>query len=314
MTGFQADAKPGVPVNQGGLGDLQEGDFFCLFTGTSSGWSVAAAFEDFVDAVADAWDAVTEAWSWLQSQLAAAIAKYSGCSAIAGGSFCEGLAKVAISVALTSVGIPPSLPNTKELMTLAKGELKEAIVDMAGDAVQATLGFDPCDAPAYLASKGLGTASCDDIADQLIDELVSKLDALKTQEATAITGVQVPDGVNVVQHPWGTLRPPRFRVTIARNTLIPLPSTRECRMTLSMTSYVKDWTHKSYNEQTKAWGTTTENLAGQPFLPLTLSIPDPSKAEGAVRDPGRRAEGRVRLRDAARRARTRRSSSTATTT
>jgi hypothetical protein len=279
------DAKPNLPPEVGGLGDLKEGDFFCLFTGSSSGWSLAGAFEDFVDAVADAWDAVTEAWSWLQQQLASAIATYSGCSALAGGEFCEGLASVAISVALTSVGIPPSLPNTKELMNLAKGELKDAMVDLASKYAQASLGFDPCSAD-YLTKQGLGTALCDDLADQLVDDLIAQLDAMKTQEAIAITGVVVPIGVNVVQHPWGTLRPPRFRVTIARNLVVPLPTAKECRMKLSMTAYVPNWTHKYLDGQTLAWGTTTENVAGSPFVPLTMAIPDPSKAEGAVELPG----------------------------
>jgi hypothetical protein len=277
VTGILPEAKPGVPVSLGGVGDLQEGDFFCLFTGSKGGWTLAGSFEDFVDAVADAWDAVSEAWSWLQSQLASFVATISGCKELADSDFCDGLAKVAISVALTAVGIPPSLPNTKDLINLGKGELKGVLLDAA----TALIGEDPCTA-AYLASKGLGTATCDDIADAFIDELVSKLDALKTQEATATTGVQVPYGVNVVQHPWGTLRPPRFRVTIARNTAVPLPTVGECRMTLSMASYVSSWTHSSWNAQTKAWGTTTDNVAGEPFVRLTLSVPDPSKAEGPV--------------------------------
>jgi hypothetical protein len=272
VTGFASWVKPGTDPD-----DLEVGDFFCLFTGSSSGWSLADAFEDFVDAVASAWDAVTEAWSWLQSKLASFVATISGCKELADSDFCDGLAKVAISVALTAVGIPPSLPNTKDLMNLAKGELKDVLIEAATQLI----GEDPCTV-AYLASKGLGTATCDDIADAFLDKLISELDAMKTQETAAITGVQVPPGVNVIQHPWGTLRPPRFRVTIARNTVIPLPTAKECRMTLSMTSYVPNWTHKSYNEQTHAWGTTTENVAGQPFVPLTLSIPDPSKAEGAI--------------------------------
>jgi hypothetical protein len=267
----------GLPPELGGQGGLEVGDFFCLFTGSSSGWSLAGAFEDFVDAVASAWDAVTEAWSWMQSKLAGFVATISGCKELADSDFCDGLASVAISVALTSVGIPPSLPNTKELMNLAKGELKDVMIKAATNLI----GTDPCTA-AYLASKGLGTATCDDIADALLDKLIAELDAMKTQEAVAITGVQVPPGVNVVQHPWGTLRPPRFRLTIARNVAIPLPTDKSCRMSLSMTSYVSNWTHPSYNEQTKSWGTTTENVAGQPFVPVNMAIPDPSKAEGAI--------------------------------
>jgi hypothetical protein len=138
----------------------------------------------------------------------------------------------------------------------------------------------------YLADHGLDAATCDDIADAFIDKLISELDGLKSKEAVAVTGVQVPPGVNVVQHPWGTLRPPRFRVTIARNTIVPLPAAKECRMTLRMASYVPHWTHDSYDELTGSWGTTTEDVAGEPFLPLTVSIPDPSQAEGAVEIPG----------------------------
>lgn len=278
VTGFTPDAKPTLPPQVGGLGGLQEGDFFCLFTGSGGGgWSLAGAFEDFVDAVASAWDAVTEAWSWLQSKLASFVATISGCKELADSDFCDGLASVAISVALTSVGIPPSLPNTKELMGLAKGELKDALLTAATNLI----GEDPCTA-AYLASKGLGTATCDDIADAFLDKLISELDAMKTQEATAVTGVTVPYGVNVVQHPWGTLRPPRFRLTIARNLAIPLPTDKSCRMSLSMTSYVSSWTHKYYDEQANSWGTKTESVAGQPFVPVNMAIPDPSKAEGAI--------------------------------
>ncbi|HET8786790.1 MAG TPA: hypothetical protein VFM38_14210 [Candidatus Limnocylindrales bacterium] len=271
VTGFEAWVKPSTNPN-----DLQIGDFFCLFTGSSSGWSLASAFEDFVDAVASAWDAVTEAWAWMQSKLASFVATISGCKELADSDFCNGLASVAISVALTSVGIPPSLPNTKDLMNLAKGELKEVMIKAATNLI----GEDPCTALA-LADKGLGIGTCDDIADALLDKLIAELDAMKTQEAVAITGVQVPPGANVVQHPWGTLRPPRFRLTIARNTFVPLPSDKACRMTMSMTSYVSSWTHPYYNEQTK-WGTITENVAGQPFVPVTMTIPDPSKAEGAI--------------------------------
>lgn len=270
--------KPGWPASK----DLQVGDFFCaVYSNTDSGWTLAGAFEDFVDLVADAWDAVTSAWSYLQAQLASAIAKYSGCSAIAGGGFCEGLAKVGISVALTAVGIPPYLPNTKDLVAMGKGELKETLVKLASGAAKGALGFDPCDA-AYLAKQGLGTAACDDIADQLLDDLVALLDDIKTTEASAITGVMVPPGALVVPHPWGQLRAPRFRVTIARNTAVPLPASGTCQMTLSMTSVVTNWSHKSYDAQTGTWGKKTETVSGAPFAGLSVAVPDPSKAEGAV--------------------------------
>ncbi len=284
VTGFAPAVPGGLPGELGGKGNLKVGDFFCEFHGSTSGWTLAGAFEDFVDFVADAWDAVTEAWAWIQEQFAKAIAKYSLCSTIAGSDFCEGIAKVAISVALTSVGIPPSLPNTKELIALGKGELKDALIDLASSGVQGAIGVDPCSV-AYLASQSLGTDSCDAIADELIDALVAEFDALRTDEAKALTGVQVPQGVYVVPHPWGTLRPPRFRVTIARNTAIPLPTTGECRMTLSMGSFVKDWPHKVYDPVKKSWGNVVESVAGEPFTRLTVSIPDPSKAEGAVEIP-----------------------------
>lgn len=271
VTGFESWVNPAQV-------GLKVGDFFCaVYSNTDGGWSLAGAFEDFVDFVADTWDAVTEAWSWLQDKLVSAMAKYSGCSSFAGKGFCEGLAKVGLSVALASAGIPPSLPNTKELIAMGKGELKDALVDLAGKAAQSTLGYDPC-----AAAQGIGMDTCQQIADQLVNELVAQLDALKTQEASAFTGVQIPPGIHAVPHPWGQLRPPRFRLTIARNVAIPLPTTGECRMRLSMTSHIKDWTHKYYTESTKKWGTITENVAGSPFLDLTIPVPDPSKAEGAI--------------------------------
>jgi hypothetical protein len=274
----------GIDVQKGGaFYGFELGDFYCEYTSTGGGWSLANAFNDFVDFVADAWDQIASAWSWLQSQLAAAIAKYSGCSAIAGGSFCEGMVKVGISIALTSVGIPPSLPNTQELMQMAKGELRDALVDVAGKSVESLLGFDPCDA-AYLAGQGLGTTTCDDIADQLIDDLGAQLDAWKSSEAVATTGAPLLQGVNVVQHPWGQLRPPKFRVTIARNVNVPLPANTTCTMRLSMTSYVPNWTHSAYSELT-GWGTVTENVSGPPFASLYKVIPDPASSDGAFQMP-----------------------------
>jgi len=268
----------------GGIYGLKPGDFYCYVAPSSGGgWSIADAFEDFVDFVSDAWDQISSAWSWLQQQLASAVAKYSGCSAIAGGSFCEGMVKIGISVALTSVGIPPSLPNTEELMQLAKGELKDALVDVAGKSVQAALGFDPCDV-AYLASKSLGTSTCEDIAAQLIDDLAAQLDGWKSQQATAATGAVQLQGVNVVQHPWGQLRPPKFRLTIARNVNVPLPPNAACTMRLSMTSYAPNWTHNAYNEAT-GWGTVTENVSGAPFTSLPLDVPDPTSSEGSFEIP-----------------------------
>ena len=174
----------------------------------------------FVGAIVSLWDdGIVKAWDYAKSKAVEALSTFSGCRAIAGAvagkdgeDACDTMARAGIDAALISVGIPPNLPTTGEIIESAKGDLKVAIVELAE-----AYGV-PCD--------DLGTAdenissdvpTCEEVADQFVEELEDTLEEAFRQQANGSSGLYFPPGSDVAPHPKGQITPAIVDLTITPN-------------------------------------------------------------------------------------------------
>src|SRR6185503_35227 len=101
------------------------------------GWSISDAFESFVSWVGDVWDFVSEGYQWVQDQVVNAILLVVPCEAVASHAtdnskeVCKVIAKTALQAALASFGIPPEIPDWESTIALAKGSLRDFILENA---------------------------------------------------------------------------------------------------------------------------------------------------------------------------------------
>lgn len=142
----------------GERGNFQWGDVGCgadpfchIANGLTDLGEAAVQFGKFLVGLAnDAADAFNQLKAWVVEQVASAV-----CPSEVGGA-CKTIINVAVDALLTSVGVPPTMPNFDDLADLAKGELVDLTLEQLGVGAA-------CDA---LAQAGTGK-SCGELATQL---------------------------------------------------------------------------------------------------------------------------------------------------
>jgi hypothetical protein len=172
---------------------------------------------DAVSFVGWVWDMYGTVWDMMKGWVADVIAYASGCVPLAqqlgkskeeAEKLCSGVALTAINTALVAYGVPPTMPNFKDLAQLAKGELKEWVLMVAAD-------------------QGLNCSvlqdQCEEMAEELLDELLDEMQIAVTEAATkgAMAGSQwvlyIHPGIYVVPEPAATLAPATFEIEITRS-------------------------------------------------------------------------------------------------
>jgi hypothetical protein len=223
-------------------------------------------FEAFVDLVEDVWEGISEGYAWIQDQIVKVILLAVPCKQIADDAACEALAKTALSIALASLGIPPTIPDFGAVMDGLKGDLRTLVLEAAASqfpGVAEACGL--ADAGQVVSSD---VATCEALVDEAIDEVIEHVEAEVSASAGAATGKAYP-GVIFAPDPRGIYQVPTVTMTITRTEDLPVPT--ECIATVRMTSTKKDHT---WDELIAGWPKKAEGtVTGQPFLAETFTIP-----------------------------------------
>lgn len=219
-------------------GDIDVGDTICRppSDDDDDGFDIGDAFEAFVEAVADAVDAISSAAAWLKDQIVTGLVKITACEQLASEDTCKTLATIAVDVALISAGIPPNIPNFSQLVDLGKGELAELAVDLANDT------------PLGVACQTV-PEKCKEVARAAIDKLIEQYDEMRSGSASSATGIPIPPGFKVIRDPRGLLRPPHFTITLMGAPSGPAPHCAAASGFANMTSHRDNADYAFYEKQ-----------------------------------------------------------------
>jgi len=164
---------------------------------------LVGAFKTFVNML-------SSAYAFIKSTIVDLVVTASGCKALGSGaaSFCNTLASVVLDAALTSLGIPPSLPNWDQLIAAAKGDIVAIGVGLATQ-----LGV-PCDDADFAAEvHGNSDLTCEAALNALLDEAVAQIDQMYSDTSTSM-GFSFPPMMRVRPHPDGQIGPASVAITV----------------------------------------------------------------------------------------------------
>lgn len=282
-------ALTGVEATVFGLyggSNWKDGTVHCLPPPDDDGWSLADAFEAFVEWVGDSWDYVSGSYDWIQNQIVDVVLVFVPCEQIAnevsdnGKEVCKGIVKTGLRAVAAAYGIPPEIPTWEDTIALYKGDLREWILAQAKQEFPAV--SIACDAASVAHTAKSDFPTCEKVIDKAIDESIKLIMDERSEAASKSSGVPVPPGIVVEPDPRSMAQPPHFEVTVTR-TNAPLPPDAECKISGSMTSKVGGWTWHEYEwkgghpkDVTK--GPTT--VSGEPFMSTsqTMAILEPGQS------------------------------------
>lgn len=222
------------PLNVVWLAAIQKGHI-CYDPPDDDGWSPLDVFEAFVEWVSDAWDFVSGAWDDIKGFVVDFVLTAVPCDEFADADTCETIAGYALDAALVAVGVPPSIPDFDTTIGAFKGEIGEAMIEMAG-----LEGACDAAATAKAAPGGGGLPTCDDIIDAAMTELVAQVEAQQHNAAENAIDRSAPKGIVLEPHPDGLWKPPSITVTATRISEEPVPVA--CYVSASMTSKLTNHT------------------------------------------------------------------------
>lgn len=237
---------------------------------------VEDGFEAFVDLVEDVWEGITDGYAWIQDQIVKVMLATVPCKQIADDAACEAIAKTALSVALASMGVPPTLPDFGVVMNGLKGDLRNLVLEAAKSQ------FPGVAEACGLASAGnvvsSKVATCEALVDEAIDEIADQIEAEVSSAAGAATGKAWP-GVIFAPDPRGVYQVPTVTMTLTRTSALPVP--HQCTAAARMISTKADhsWTELVGGYPKAATGTVT----GEPFLAESFVIPPMEPGETMTR-------------------------------
>ena len=233
-------------------------------------------FEAFVDLVEDVWEGISDGYEWIQDQIVKAMLIAVPCKQIADDAVCETIARTALSVALASMGIPPTIPDYGAVMNGLKGDLKTLVIEAAKSQVPGVAEACGIAEGAEIATDKLAT--CEQLVEEAIDEVIEHVEAEVSAAAGGATGKAWP-GVIFAPDPRGVYQPPTVTMTLTRTSDPVLPS--HCTATASMTSTKTDHT---WQELIAGWPKTAKGtVSGQPFLSESFLIPPMEPGESTTR-------------------------------
>jgi len=276
VTGHTASYKPPPPIWPW---TYEIGQVHCYTPPSGDGdllGLIEDGFEAFVNLVEDVWEGISDGYAWIQDQVVKAILFAVPCKQIASDAACEAIAKTALSVALASLGVPPTLPDFGTVMNGLKGDLRTLVLEAAKTQ------FPGVAEACGLASAGnvvsSKVATCEALVDDAIDEVIAQIEAEVGAAAGAATGKAWP-GVIFAPDPRGVYQVPTVTMTLTRTAALPVP--HECTATARMTSTKSNhsWPELSGGYPKTATGT----VSGQPFLAESFTIPPMEPGETLTR-------------------------------
>ena len=205
-----------VPICAGCYGNIGLGGASCSSNDPNLIEAIVDAAVDFATGLWD--DVIVASFEAIKDFVVETLVTVTGCEAIAseiggddGVAACRVLAEATVDAVLMAYGIPPSLPNTGDLIDAAKGDLEAMIVELAK-----SYGV-PCDELADASAVTGEDISCEYAAGELLDELEYQLAESYRTSAPSTTGLYFPPGSRVIPYPAGQTGPARFDVTITPN-------------------------------------------------------------------------------------------------
>ena len=177
------------------------------------------------------WDALVAGLSAVKGWVVDAIVKVSGCTAFASKAFCDGVATLAVNAVLAVYGIPPSLPNSEQLKQIAKGELKELVLESAQD-----LGIPCAELGTATSAVGADDISCDALIDAALDEVERQVGELFAESARASAGIPFPPGAIVQPAQLGQTGPAIVTMTLTPTPGAPTVGGMDCAAQITMLS------------------------------------------------------------------------------
>lgn len=233
------------------------------------GWTLVDVFDAFVEFVADAWDAVSEAWDDIQDLVVKGVLAVVPCDQFANASTCDAIAHAALSAALVAVGIPPSIPDFDTAVAAMKGDLTQAMIEAAGLE-------DVCDAATAANQADGDLPTCQDVVDAALDEVTAQVKSSQSKAAANAVGISPPKGVVLAPDPRGIWHAPKFTVTATRLSPEPLPASG-CLALVSIASTVTDhhWKELITNQYGNYdWVDKQGTVTGAPFHAESFLLPD----------------------------------------
>ncbi len=261
-----------------------------------SGFSLSKAFDAFVSVISSAWDGISEAFAYLKEQIVNAVLTIVPCDQFVGlagvndkdaHSACESAATAALDAVMVAYGIPPELPTSEQLVSVAKGDIVDYAEQLARDTVP---GFDAaCDAAIAAHAADSSVPTCDSLIAGAIDKVEAAVKSAKSQEAQAETGLSVPAHVLVEVEPRGLPQPPHANVTLTRTTK-PMPADAKCTLHATMTDTLANWTWTVYDWSGGTSGgmpgtkQVSGKVQGDPFAQGSVNVPDPGPGKSVTID------------------------------
>lgn len=222
VTGYPWNPKPGVMICPD-TGD-DDGGWF-------SGVPILGELEQFVILGVGALDWASGAFADVKAWVVDKIVTFTGCKA-AGGTvqkWCDAAATIAVDAALIYLGIPPSLPNSEDLAAIVKGDLSAGLVGLAND-----LGI-PCDEIATADDLDDDVPTCEEIADELLDEVEAQATEMFRQAASSV-GLYFPPGMQVKPSTAGQPVPAVVTATVVPRPGAPFDPPPQCQALITTQS------------------------------------------------------------------------------
>ncbi len=257
-------------------------------------------FCDFVDMAIAIYDWGVNAFNDVKGWVVDVVVAISGCKHVGGvfssdkegvAKVCDGIAAVAVNVALMYLGIPPSFPSSEELIATAKGDVEQWLVSMAEQ-----YGV-PCDELSTLDEfVDLKGYTCEEMANYIVEQSIEAIASSFTSQAQA--GLNFPAGYVVAPSAAGRLSPATVEVTVRTTENSPAHLTM-CPANLQLWTSWKPKIAPPFSPQPPGqagfwanfkapsagpagslvyslvpWG----NYTGTPFQPVTFMLPQPDSA------------------------------------
>jgi hypothetical protein len=195
---FHADKFKPAPVGATVCPEYPSGD--------DDGSDLGDFLSDTLEVLTDFWDTLVAAYDFLKTAVVEFIAKHSGCTALLSEAQCMTVVGIAVDATLMFFGIPPSLPDSKALYALAKGELVNVLYAYAEQ---------------HNISCGAAEEQCKQMLADVLDEVLGEVEAEVSKAAksgSAANGgfLWLHPDIKVVPEPKGTLQPAIFTITYTR--------------------------------------------------------------------------------------------------
>ena len=228
--GFLASIGPTTPICPGPCYHLSS-SHRVSFGGSNCGGGglYIPVVSEFASLVVELWDMIVTGFNAIKAFVVDSIVTLSGCTAYASKAFCSSVATLAVNAVLAVYGIPPSLPNSEQLKQIAKGELKDIVLDAAQD-----LGVPCAEFGTAITAAGADEISCDALIEAALDQVEREVGAFFAEAARQSAGISFPPGAVVRPAPLGQTGPAIVTMALTPTPGAPTVGGVECTAQITM--------------------------------------------------------------------------------